>query len=42
MPHETVGNDLQKHHIIGRSQNLYVHIGTFLQSHAGDPAVKVL
>jgi hypothetical protein len=38
---ETVAADPQKHHHIGRSQNNYHHIGTFLRNNAADPAVKV-
>lgn len=33
--------DLLKHHHIGKSQEHYEHIGTFLRAHAYDPAVKV-
>jgi hypothetical protein len=38
---EVVPNMPQEHHHIGRSQNQYLHIGTFLGRHAGDPAAKV-
>lgn len=38
---ETVAADPLKHHHIGRSQNNYHHIGTFLHNNAADPAVKV-
>jgi hypothetical protein len=38
---ETVAADPLKHHHIGRSQNNYYHIGTFLRNNAADPAVKV-
>lgn len=31
----------ESHHHIGKSQNDYLHIGTFLRKHAGDPAIKV-
>lgn len=34
-------NDLEVHHHMGKSQNEYEHIGTFLSSNALDPAVKV-
>jgi hypothetical protein len=29
------------HHYIGKSQNTPLHIGTYLQRYAGDPAIKV-
>lgn len=29
------------HHHIGLSQKSPIHIGTFLRSHQGDPAIKV-
>jgi hypothetical protein len=38
---EIVAKTLQEHHHIGLSQDLYQHIGTFLQRNAGDPAIKV-
>lgn len=38
---EKVDKVLHEHHRIGLSQQSYVHIGTFLRTHAGDPATKV-
>jgi hypothetical protein len=38
---EAISKEPQQHHHIGRSQNQYEHIGTFLRRHAGDPAVMV-
>jgi hypothetical protein len=38
---ERVANTPEAHHHIGRSENQFEHIGTFLNAHAGDPAVKV-
>lgn len=35
-------HDFEVHHHMGKSQNNYEHIGTFLSSNACDPAVKVL
>jgi hypothetical protein len=34
--------DPERHYYIGASETLSEHIGTFLQDHAGDPAVKVI
>lgn len=31
----------EAHHHIGKSQNSYEHIGTFLRNNLGDPAIKV-
>ena len=33
--------NLLEHHRIGKSQEHYEHIGTFLQTYGHDPAVKV-
>ncbi|KIM74574.1 hypothetical protein PILCRDRAFT_14341 [Piloderma croceum F 1598] len=37
---EQCANTPQEHHHIGLSQNQHQHIGTFLRTNAGDPAVK--
>ena len=37
----TTGEALRDRYYIGKSENIYQHIGTFLQNTAGDPAVKV-
>lgn len=39
---EQVSKDPEAHHHIGKSQNHFEHIGTFLQVNSGDPAVKVM
>jgi hypothetical protein len=39
---EPVPDTMEPHHHIGVSQNQYEHIGTFLRTHNGDPAVNVL
>lgn len=33
--------DFESHHYMGKSQNEYDHIGTFLTNNSTDPAVKV-
>lgn len=33
--------DFEAHHHMGKSQNEYEHIGSFLSSNISDPAVKV-
>lgn len=38
---ENVPSDPAGHYHIGRSQNQFEHIGTFLRSFKGDPAIKV-
>lgn len=38
---ETVPTDPESHFHIGRSQNIYKDIGSFLRDGAGDPAMKV-
>lgn len=38
---EWTPNTPEQHHHIAVSQNNYEHIGTFLQKHEADPAVKV-
>ena len=39
---EEVVTSPEAHHIIGKSQNLPVHIPQFLQNNGGNPTVKVL
>lgn len=34
-------DDFEAHHHMGKSQNEYEHIGTFLSQNVSDPAVKV-
>ena len=41
-PLEKVSRSPEAHHHIGKSQDRYLHIGTFLQVHAEDPAIKVI
>jgi hypothetical protein len=41
IPVEGVATTPEAHHHIGMSENRYEHIGTFLRSHSGDPAMKV-
>jgi hypothetical protein len=38
---EYVMSDPNAHHHIGVTENQPIHIGSFLQAHAGDPAIKV-
>lgn len=38
---EQVPRSLEEHHHIGKSQNEFEHIGTFLRRNSGDPATKV-
>jgi len=43
----TLDNELlpsipEVHHVIGASQRLPLHLGSFLQLHASDPAVTVI
>jgi hypothetical protein len=40
-PAKDVANDPDIHYHIGKSQNRYMHIGTFLRQTEGDPATKV-
>lgn len=37
----TSGKALKHRYLIGDSEHVYRHIGTFLRSHDGDPAIKV-
>ena len=39
---QKVSRSPEAHHHIGKSQDHYSHIGTFLQAHAEDPAIKVI
>jgi hypothetical protein len=39
---EEVVTSPEAHHVIGKSQNLPVHIPQFMQNNRGNPAVKVL
>lgn len=41
-PLEIVSRSPEAHHHIGKSQDRHSHIGTFLQAHLADPAVKVI
>ena len=38
---ESIANDPAMHHHIGKAENVPVHIGAFLRSHATDPAITV-
>jgi hypothetical protein len=38
---ENVANTPDEHHHIGKSEKCFEQVGDFLQSHTGDPAVKV-
>lgn len=38
---EDVARSFDVHHHIGKSENLFRHIGTFLEENSNDPAVKV-
>lgn len=38
---ERVPTSLEEHHHIGKSQNQFEHIGSFLRRNSGDPAIKV-
>jgi hypothetical protein len=41
LPSKQVASTPEEHHNIGVSKKLHEHIGTFLQKHAGDPAIQV-
>ena len=41
-PLEKVSKSPEVHHHIGMSQDRHSHIGTFLQAHVEDPAIKVV
>ena len=41
-PLEKVSKSPEVHHHIGMSQDHHSHIGTFLQAHVEDPAIKVV
>lgn len=38
---QVTGKALKHRYYIGKSENNYRHIGTFLRNNAGDPAIKV-
>jgi hypothetical protein len=38
---ETLTNTANVHHHIGKSQDHWEHLGSFLQKHSGDPAIEV-